>query len=105
MSYNWPGNVRELEHAVHRAVLWCREDELQPAYFDLPIYESKPDIHDWNQPYHQLKKQILDSFEAEYIFKLLRRHAGNVTSAAYSARLDRRTFQRLMVKHGINCTV
>ena len=102
VSYDWPGNIRELEHAVHRAMVWCREDELQPAHFDLPTYESKPDIRDWNQPYHQLKKQILDSFEAEYIFKLLRRHAGNVTSAAYSARLDRRTFQRLMVKHGIN---
>ena len=105
MSYNWPGNIRELEHAVHRAVLWCCEGELQPAHFELPIYESKPDIHDWNQPYHQLKKQILDSFEGEYIFRLLRRHRGNVTFAARSARLDRRTFQRLMVKHGINRTV
>jgi transcriptional regulator with PAS, ATPase and Fis domain len=105
MSYDWPGNIRELEHAVHRAVLWCCEKELQLAHFDLPIYELKPDLQDWNQPYHHLKKQILDSFEAAYISKLLKRHRGNVTSAACSARLNRRTFQRLMVKHGINHTV
>jgi transcriptional regulator with GAF, ATPase, and Fis domain len=105
MGYNWPGNIRELEHAVHRAVLWCCEKELQSAHFDLPICGSKPDLQDWNQPYHRRKKQILDSFEAEYISKSLKRHGGNVTSAARSARLNRRTFQHLMVKHGISRTV
>jgi DNA-binding NtrC family response regulator len=105
MGYNWPGNVRELEQAVHRAVIWCAEDELQPVHFDLPFDEPKENNLDWEQSYHQLKKNIIDSFEAEYIFKLLKMHRGNVTSAARSARLDRRTFQRLMAKHGINRTV
>ncbi len=47
-------------------------------------------------------KQVVGRFEAEYICKLLSTHHGNVTSAASTARLDRRTFQRLMAKHGIN---
>jgi two-component system response regulator AtoC len=105
MSYNWPGNIRELEHAVHRAVVLCSEKELQPEHFDLPVCESKPDLQDCNQSYHNLEKRILDTFEAEYISKLLKAHRGNVSSAARSARLDRRTFQRLMAKHRINRSV
>ena len=35
MQYSWPGNVRELEHAVERAVLLCRGDEVEPS--DLAI--------------------------------------------------------------------
>jgi DNA-binding NtrC family response regulator len=29
MEYSWPGNVRELEHAVERAVLLCRGEEIE----------------------------------------------------------------------------
>jgi two-component system response regulator HydG len=31
MEYSWPGNVRELEHAVERAVLLCRGEEIEPS--------------------------------------------------------------------------
>ncbi|MHC4565618.1 MAG: sigma-54 interaction domain-containing protein [Planctomycetota bacterium] len=101
-SYNWPGNIRELEHAVHRAAVWCQTGELRPEHFDLPTFEDKSEPQDWNQPYHDLKEQILVSFEQEYICKILKLHEGNVSAAARSARLDRRTFQRLMAKHDIN---
>src|SRR5262249_37737470 len=33
-AYSWPGNVRELLHAVERAVILSRGDEIQPG--DLP---------------------------------------------------------------------
>lgn len=105
MSYNWPGNIRELEHAIHRAVVLCSEKVLHPEHFDLPVCETKTDLQDRDQSYHNLKRRILDTFEAEYISKLLKTHRGNVTSAARSARLDRRTFQRLMAKHRINRSV
>ncbi len=102
MSYDWPGNIRELEHAIHRAVVSSQDKELKPVQFDLPTSKAESDVLDLNQPYHHLKDKILCSFEEEYISRLLEIHRGNVTSAARSARLDRRTFQRLMNKHGIS---
>lgn len=102
VSYNWPGNIRELEHAVHRAVVWCQTKVLRAVHFDMPKIEDKSMPQDWNQPYHYLKEQILTDFEQRYVCKILELHDGNVSAAARSAQLDRRTFQRLMVKHGIN---
>lgn len=34
LTYNWPGNVRELRNAIERAVILCRNDQVQLA--DLP---------------------------------------------------------------------
>jgi two-component system response regulator GlrR len=38
-------------------------------------------------------------FEATYLRGTLDRHAGNVCKAAEAARLDRKTFYRLLRKH------
>jgi len=32
-SYPWPGNVRELRNALERAVVFCRNDKLEPGNF------------------------------------------------------------------------
>jgi two-component system response regulator GlrR len=101
MNYNWPGNVRELEHAVHRAVVGCADTELLPQHFDLPNNMSKQDGLDLCKSYHAQKRKILNNFEAEYVYNLLKKYKGNVTSAARSARIDRRSMQRLMSKHNI----
>lgn len=34
-EYDWPGNIRELENAIHRALIVCRYDQLQPDDFRL----------------------------------------------------------------------
>lgn len=99
VKQDWMGNIRELENALHRAVVSCAGPELQPRHLDLPKIESNEEHLDWTQPYHHLKRKIIDSFESQYVGKLLREHRGNVSSAARSAHLDRRTFQRLMAKH------
>jgi DNA-binding NtrC family response regulator len=71
----------------------------EPRDLDLPKVESDEEHLAWTQPYHHLKRKIIDSFESQYIGKLLKEHRGNVSSAARSAHLDRRTFQQLMAKH------
>jgi len=39
--------------------------------------------------------------EASYLRQLLERHAGNISAAAKVAGIDRKTFHRLVAKHGI----
>src|ERR1700743_3364197 len=35
LEYAWPGNVRELDHTVERAVIMCREEQIQPWHMGL----------------------------------------------------------------------
>ncbi|MCM0605578.1 MAG: hypothetical protein KA715_05760 [Xanthomonadaceae bacterium] len=47
----------------------------------------------------------MDAFEREYLEATLRRHHGNVTSAAKEASIDRSNFLRLLRRHGLKSRV
>ena len=47
------------------------------------------------------KEKWLSVLEASYLKDLLARHGGNITAAAKTAGIDRKTFHRLLNKHGI----
>ena len=47
------------------------------------------------------KKDLLEKFEREYLDKLLQQTAGNISRAATIAQKERRSFTRLMQKHGL----
>lgn len=55
--------------------------------------------------YTDLKKRWVASFEKEYLITLLKKHTGNVSSAAREAKLDRSNFLRLLRKHGVTAGV
>jgi DNA-binding NtrC family response regulator len=40
--HGWPGNVRELQHAVHRAVLVCDGEEIQPDHLPHAVLRTLP---------------------------------------------------------------
>jgi len=97
-SYPWPGNVRELESVLHRAVVFSSGDWLDAA--DIPLRSeerSEPSTPFAGGP----KSEAMAEFERHYLTRLLREHAGNVSQAARASGNDRRTFQRLLRKHGI----
>jgi DNA-binding NtrC family response regulator len=52
-------------------------------------------------PFKDAKEQLIEAFEHEYLLDLLDRHGGNVSRAARTARMDRKSITRLMKKHGI----
>jgi two-component system response regulator HydG len=60
LAYGWPGNVRELEHAVNRAVLLAKGQDIEPG--DLPGLlvrpsQTGPDFGDLIIPVRELQKQ------------------------------------------------
>jgi DNA-binding NtrC family response regulator len=92
MQYSWPGNVRELEHTLERAVLMCRDDEIQPA--DLGLHLQKPQSQN-------LDELSLESVEGILIRKALQRFQGNVSQAAEALGLSRGALYRRMEKYGL----
>jgi DNA-binding NtrC family response regulator len=92
MQYGWPGNVRELEHAVERAVLLCRGDEIEPA--NLAITSAK-------SPAQSFESMSIDDVEALLIRKVLRRCEGNISQAAESLGLSRAALYRRIEKYGL----
>jgi DNA-binding NtrC family response regulator len=92
MQYAWPGNVRELEHAVERAVLLCRGDEIEPANLAIAAPRS-------NAP--SFENMSIDEVEALLIRKVMRRCDGNISQAAEALGLSRAALYRRIEKYGL----
>lgn len=94
MMYEWPGNVRELENTVEYAAVMAQEEMIKE---DL-ILNTNEDSVETLKPL----KEARDSFEKEYLTKLLRFTGGNVSKAAKLADRYRADFYNILKKHEIN---
>lgn len=92
MEHNWPGNVRELSHTIERAVIMCRQEQIEAG--DLGLSLRKEQAAD-------LMEMSLEEVEALLVSKALARFSGNVSQAATALGLSRGTFYRRMQKYGL----
>jgi transcriptional regulator with PAS, ATPase and Fis domain len=104
-DYDWPGNLRELENVIERAVVLAHADEIDVAHLPLTL---RPQLADnpidelaLGKGLMALKASVIDQYEREALCRYLAENEGNVSRAAFAAKVPRRTFQRLMVKHKI----
>ena len=104
-QYPWPGNIRELENAVVRAVALC-DSCIRPQ--DLP--ESVRGYHAESEPEDQppIKAGIIEEawvplahVEGRYVARVLAHTSGNKQAAARVLGVDRKTLQRMIVRHGL----
>jgi len=103
-SHPWPGNIRELENVIHRTVL--NSSNVKISVLDISFDDSRWDIpmqeNNFLRPFNEAKKMVVDSFEREYVQRLLRLCNGNVSLAARHARKNRRAFWEIMRKHQLS---
>lgn len=99
--YPWPGNVRELRNLAHRLVALDDDDRITMA--DLP----EPFLTVWAQqdgaaapsaPFERAQEAAMSRFRSDYVRRTLEAHRGNVTQAARSAGVSRRTFHRWLAE-------
>lgn len=110
MNYAWPGNVRELQGVIHRAAAMAVGDALEASDLDLPDHEPTglaatfvPEGMVADQSgFQAMKAKMIDEFERAYLCQILSAHHGNISKAARAAKKERRAFQRLLYKHGLN---
>ena len=118
-SHSWPGNVRELENVIQQAMVAARFSVL--CADDVPVGDAAiseawpvaasespppqpaqpPQALPLDQPFKEVRQQLVDRFERDYVQAMLQRHAGNVSHAAAAAGLPRKSFSRIMSRHSL----
>ncbi|MBX3303481.1 MAG: sigma 54-interacting transcriptional regulator [Nitrospira sp.] len=110
VNYAWPGNVRELQGVLHRAVALAMGEVLGTSDLDVPDYGASgspstviPEtmVVDLGG-FQTMKAKMIDEFERTYLSRILSAHQGNISKAARAAKKERRAFQRLLHKHGLD---
>jgi transcriptional regulator with GAF, ATPase, and Fis domain len=113
MGYTWSGNVRELEGVVHRAVAMASGELLEARDLDVPENERPEStgptmtllsrgLMPGEGSFQEMKEKVIEEFEMAFLCELLSTHHGNISQAARAAKKERRSFQRLLQKHGLD---
>src|SRR5262249_19726673 len=84
---------------IHRAMVLCDGPVLEASSFELADSWSPPAVG--RAASLATMENAIYEFECQYLSDLLSEQNGNVTNAAKVAGKDRRTFQRLLRRHGI----
>jgi two-component system response regulator HydG len=93
-AYAWPGNVRELLHAIERAVILSKGDEIFPS--DLP-----PEVLGSSAPPVPSASGSLETMERQHIVAVLRQVSGHRGKAAALLAIDPKTLYRKINSYGI----
>jgi DNA-binding NtrC family response regulator len=93
-AYTWPGNVRELEHAIERAAILSKGEEIQPA--DLP-----PEIARGGAVTAPPAAGSLEAMERQHIVSTLREVGGHRGKAAALLQVDPKTLYRKVLAYRI----
>jgi DNA-binding NtrC family response regulator len=106
-AYDWPGNVRELESAMLRGGQLCQDEMIEAADLGLSSRPAPAAKTGWlcqneSQPFQTLKREVIATFELEYLTRLMFQHRGNVSRAARAAGKERRELGKLLKKHRID---
>jgi DNA-binding NtrC family response regulator len=93
-AYGWPGNVRELEHAIERAAILTKGEEIQVE--DLP-----PEIARGGSVTAPPAAGSLEAVERQHIVSTLREVGGHRGKAAALLEVDPKTLYRKVIAYRI----
>jgi two-component system NtrC family response regulator len=92
-QHQWPGNVRELQNRIKRAVIMSEGKRLTAQ--DMELADAGAPATGSSL------KDAREALEREMITEALRKHSGNISSAATELGISRPTFYELMEKLGV----
>ena len=101
-GHTWPGNVRELRNAAQRLVVLDTDGLITPEDLSGALQRSSEVPHgDSSQrpvEYAEAQDEAMRHFRSSYVKRLLELHAGNVSRAATTAGVSRRTLHRWLAE-------
>jgi DNA-binding NtrC family response regulator len=102
MLHEWPGNVRELENTIERAVILATQPLIRAE--DIMFSGQKPKCFS-GESFREARSRFLGQFEETYLRAVLCSSYGNISKAARSAKMSRRTFIRILEKHKVHRSI
>jgi DNA-binding NtrC family response regulator len=105
--YDWPGNVRELENLILREFLLAESARISIDPMKGTTGERRRNLLDrrycqlFRRDFQDAKATVVNEFERSYLQYMLAEANGNISEAARQAGKERRTFAKLLDKHGI----
>jgi len=94
VSAAWPGNVRQLYNVIEQTVALCSTPLVPANLVQQAIQHQQTEF----ASFEQARKH----FERDYLTRLLKITAGNVTQAAKLAQRNRTEFYKLLQRHELN---
>ncbi|PIR24945.1 MAG: hypothetical protein COX62_08195 [Deltaproteobacteria bacterium CG_4_10_14_0_2_um_filter_43_8] len=91
-DYTWPGNIRELSAAIDRAIVNAKyrgSEMIEIEDCDIDLIGN-------------VKSSVIEELERKEIIKALEVHRGNVSKAAKSIKMPRKTMYRRLESFAIN---
>jgi DNA-binding NtrC family response regulator len=105
-EHHWPGNVRELQNAVERALMICRDEEIQLAHLPPAVLRGKSAIAvpTENAAISQGRNLVeaVEAFERGLILEALEKSDWNKTQAARLLGVTRRILSYKVTTLGID---
>lgn len=102
--YSWPGNIREIENMIQQIVVMFPTSVISAKSIQFSLNEFKdPDSKESKFEYLKAaKKKVIESFERNYLIRLLIEHRGNVINAAKRAGKSRTCLWNLLKKYNLS---
>ena len=104
IGYEWRGNVRELQNVIERALVLATDNVVQPGDL-LPNVKTSEGTHSSDHPefyldlpFKDAKAQLVEAFEKAYWGSLLEETGGNISQAARTAGVHRKSVEYIMKK-------
>ncbi len=91
ISAPWPGNIRQLQNVIEQSVALSSESVISAALVKNALRDDSTQFPSF--------QQARDHFERDYLSKLLKITAGNVSQAARIAQRNRTEFYKLLNRH------
>ncbi len=93
--YSWPGNVRELQNVIESAVVMANAETLEISDFPGEISNSGSNLSfDYNLPFRDAKKIVVDTFERDFVNRKLAENNGNISKTAEALGMHRQSLQQ-----------
>jgi DNA-binding NtrC family response regulator/iron only hydrogenase large subunit-like protein len=107
LRYPWPGNIREMQNVIERAAVLTRDnvihlENLPVVFAELALRGAGAEADE--ATFRGQRQRHLSQVEAGLIRRYLEEAGGNVSAAARLAGVPRRTFYRLLGRHGLKGT-
>lgn len=100
IEYDYPGNLREMQSIIERAVILCDRDMIEVKHLPFGVQSTTPS-YQYKNGLVNARNNVISQFERQALHHYLSQANGNVSLAAATAKMPRRSFYRLLEKYKI----